>query len=451
MKNNRNLKNFIKVQPANNQDIEDSKRLTNPNYESVEENLMNKLLPKELILRIFSYLDVVTLCRCATVSKYWNTLALDGINWQYVDLFDFQTDIKGSVVENLSRRCGSFLKNMSLENCKWISDDAIKKLCLNCKNIEILNFKQCLKLTDLTCIYISKYLHNLKSVNFDSCNISDNGIKALCENCHSLESIDISHCRNISSEGVSILAKNCSKLKYFVSKYLTVIIDSSFKQLVQNCSNLQHVSLQNCHNLTDDSLTALANNCHNLQFLCISNCKHLTDSTLQALGKNCPKLKILEASGCSFFSDNGFIPLSKGCHLLERMDLEECNRITDSTLQNLSLNCPSLRHLTLSRCEFITDEGIKLISSSNCASESLQVLELDNCPLITDLSLEQLYQCQGLTKVELYDCQLITKSGIKRLENKLPKVKVHAYFAPNAISTNQRPSRSCSCRCCNIL
>jgi F-box/leucine-rich repeat protein 2/20 len=53
-------------------------------------------------------------------------LALDGINWQYVDLFDFQTDIKGSVVENLARRCGSFLKNMSLENCKWISDDAIK-------------------------------------------------------------------------------------------------------------------------------------------------------------------------------------------------------------------------------------------------------------------------------------------------------------------------------------
>ena len=48
------------------------------------------------------------------------------------------------------------------------------------------------------------------------------------------------------------------------------------------------------------------------------------------------------------------------------------------------------------------------------------MLELDNCPLITDLSLEQLYQCQGLTKVELYDCQLITKSGIKRLENKLP-------------------------------
>lgn len=34
-----------------------------------EEALINKRLPKELLLRIFSYLDVVSLCRCAQVSK----------------------------------------------------------------------------------------------------------------------------------------------------------------------------------------------------------------------------------------------------------------------------------------------------------------------------------------------------------------------------------------------
>ena len=55
---------------------------------------------------------------------------------------------------------------------------------------------------------------------------------------------------------------------------------------------------------------------------------------------------------------------------------------------------------------------------SNCAAvtETLQVLELDNCPLITDASLEQLYKCQSLLQLELYDCQLITKNGIKKLQ-----------------------------------
>lgn len=31
------------------------------------------------------------------VSKQWNILALDGSNWQKIDLFDFQRDIEVSV------------------------------------------------------------------------------------------------------------------------------------------------------------------------------------------------------------------------------------------------------------------------------------------------------------------------------------------------------------------
>jgi hypothetical protein len=42
--------------------------VTNQNY-CFNENLVDKFLPKELIIRIFSYLDVVTLCRAAQVSK----------------------------------------------------------------------------------------------------------------------------------------------------------------------------------------------------------------------------------------------------------------------------------------------------------------------------------------------------------------------------------------------
>ncbi|KAF3430247.1 hypothetical protein E2986_11564 [Frieseomelitta varia] len=59
-----------------------------------DEAQINKKLPKELLLRIFSYLDVVSLCRCAQVSKAWNVLALDGSNWQRIDLFDFQRDVE---------------------------------------------------------------------------------------------------------------------------------------------------------------------------------------------------------------------------------------------------------------------------------------------------------------------------------------------------------------------
>lgn len=71
---------------------------------------------------------------------------------------------------------------------------------------------------------------------------------------------------------------------------------------------------------------------------------------------------------------------------------------------------------SLSHCELITDEGIRQLALSPCAAENLAVLELDNCPLITDASLDHLLQaCHNLERIELYDCQLITRSGIRRL------------------------------------
>ncbi len=45
---------------------------------------------------------------------------------------------------------------------------------------------------------------------------------------------------------------------------------------------------------------------------------------------------------------------------------------------------------SLSHCELITDDGIRQLGSGPCAHDRLEVIELDNCPLITDASLEHL-------------------------------------------------------------
>lgn len=79
-------------------------------------------------------------------------------------------------------------------------------------------------------------------------------------------------------------------------------------------------------------------------------------------------------------------------------------------LKNVFLPSQSLSH-----CELITDEGILHLSSSTCGHERLRVLELDNCLLVTDASLEHLENCRGLERLELYDCQQVTRAGIKRM------------------------------------
>ena len=115
--------------------------------ESDDFALINEKLPRELLLKIFSFLDVISLCRCAQVSKAWNTLALDGSNWMHVDLFNFQIDVLAPVVENLSLRCGGFLRKLSLKGCKSITDSALKVFAQNCNNIEMLDLFDC-KISD---------------------------------------------------------------------------------------------------------------------------------------------------------------------------------------------------------------------------------------------------------------------------------------------------------------
>lgn len=98
------------------------------------------------------------------------------------------------------------------------------------------------------------------------------------------------------------------------------------------------------------------------------------------------------------------------------MDLEDCNSITDVTLQHLNHGCPNLSSLALSHCELLTDNGLAEFCASH--KECIQVLELDNCPLITDATLDYMKPLKNLERVDLYDCALITKEAIKRFKVK---------------------------------
>uniref|UniRef100_A0A671NQ37 F-box/LRR-repeat protein 2-like n=1 Tax=Sinocyclocheilus anshuiensis TaxID=1608454 RepID=A0A671NQ37_9TELE len=375
-------------------------------FSNSDEALINKKLPKELLLRIFSFLDVVTLCRCAQVSKAWNVLALDGSNWQKIDLFNFQTDIEGRVVENISKRCGGFLRQLSLRGCLSVGDASMKTFAQNCRNIEHLNLNGCTKITDSTCVSLSKF-------------------------CSKLRHLDLTSCVSITNHALKV---HTSIQAHTHTKHFDKTLNYYYT-----------------FQITDDGFVSLCRGCHKLQMVCVSGCSNITDASLTALGLNCQRLKILEAARCSHVTDAGFTVLARNCHDLEKMDLEECILVTDNTLVQLSIHCPRLQALSLSHCELVTDDGIRHLSSSVCGQERLQVVELDNCPLITDITLEHLKSCQRLERIELYDCQQVTRAGIKRIRAHLPEIKVHAYFAPVTPPPSVHGGGQRLCRCCVIL
>uniref|UniRef100_A0A8C5TL00 F-box and leucine rich repeat protein 2 n=1 Tax=Malurus cyaneus samueli TaxID=2593467 RepID=A0A8C5TL00_9PASS len=314
-------------------------------FSNNDEALINKKLPKELLLRIFSFLDIVTLCRCAQVSKAWNVLALDGSNWQRIDLFNFQTDIEGRVVENISKRCGGFLRQLSLRGCLGVGDSSLKTFAQNCRNIEHLNLNGCTKITD-------------------------------SEGCRNLEHLNLSWCDQITKDGIEALVKGCSGLKALFLRGCTQLEDEALKHIQNHCHELVILNLQSCTQISDEGIVKICRGCHRLQSLCVSGCSNLTDASLTALGLNCPrlntliqlsihcpKLQALSLSHCELITDDGILHLSNstcGHERLQVLELDNCLLITDVTLEHLE-NCHNLERIELYDCQQVTRAGIKRI------------------------------------------------------------------------------------------
>jgi len=122
--------------------------------------------------------------------------------------------------------------------------------------------------------------------------------------------------------------------------------------------------------------------------------------------------------------------------------------------------------LTLSSGELITDEALRSLSQAQAANPILKVLELDNCPLITDDGLNHLSRLSTLQRLEIYDCQQLSRQGIRSIASAIPFIKVHAYFAPSTPPAGMAPDIGADnpidamapnqqnrtiCRCCSIL
>lgn len=419
-----------------------------------DQDLINTKLPKELILRIFSFLDIVSLCRCAQVSKYWNKLALDGDNWQSVNLFDFRVAVQGQVVENLSRRCGDFLKRLTLRGCRSVSDSSMQTFSKNCRNLEEINLDDCKQLTDETCKSLAANCHKLSHLNIASCNVTDEALAAIGEGCKLLKHINISNCNKIRPAGIEILAKNCTHLVSFIAIACgeATINDESLKVLSQHCYKLKMINLNGCSAVTDVGVKYLADNCHQLFYCCLSKCFALTDEALVSLSQGCPQLKTLGLVGCHSLNDHGFQALTKNCKQLQDLDLEDCVLITDLTLYYLTNNCNNLKRLALSHCDRITDEGIKYIGTNLKCAESIQYLELDNCPLLTDAAIDHLIACKHLKRLDIYDNNRISRQATKKLYTYLPQLAIHTYFqASTPLEQVVTEARQRYCRCCSIL
>lgn len=321
-----------------NQSMASSGILLSPsNPPEAGENLIDSILPKELLLRVYSFLDTVSLCRAAQVSKYWNQLALDGQNWSCVNLFDFQVDITSSVIQRLSSRTGGFLNTLILKGCRTVTDDSMSMLAESCPNLTVLNLEDCVKLSDLTCVSVAKYCPSIINLNLTGLNITDTSLNALSSSpklTSRLQHLNVNFCSKLTSSGLisllrslpeTILASNgegkicdheqsSNDVQHIDHDQMITTTGNGWNNVNGNTisfnknnnlkkpfSSLKTFSAKMAVQLiTNESITELVNNAaSSLQSLVLTGCTNLTDEGVTAIGAHCSNLIILTLSQCS--------------------------------------------------------------------------------------------------------------------------------------------------------
>ncbi|CCH42344.1 Antagonist of mitotic exit network protein 1 [Wickerhamomyces ciferrii] len=128
-----------------------------------------------------------------------------------------------------------------------------------------------------------------------------------------------------------------------------------------------------------------------LKKLILPGSKIVNDEFITKVSLMCPKLEILDLRACELISDNSIVQIAQNCSNLINLNLGRHlngHLITDNSLINLSRNT-KIQTLGMAGCA-ITDRGVWELAI-NC-SDSLQRLSINNCYMLTNLSLPSIFQ-----------------------------------------------------------
>ncbi|CAM9365607.1 unnamed protein product [Lampetra fluviatilis] len=412
-------------------------------------------LPPRAALKIFSYLDIMNLVKCAGVCRSWKVISQASILWSRMDLFPARGRIDDNVVSRLLRRCRPFLLHLSLRGCTMIGPPAFRAVS-ECKNLQDLNLSECMGLTDQMVAIVAEGCRSLLYLNLAYTNIGDGSLRALARFCLPLQYLSLAYCCKFTDKGLRYLATRtgCRRLLYLDLSGCTQTSVDAFQSIATNCHGLLSLVLNDIPTLTDGCLLPLIEVNRGLQSLSLLGSPHISDATFKAVAKCC-KLASLQTEGNEQMSDDAVRAVCQGCAGLGSLQVVGCSSLTDGALKAVSA-LRKLHLLNVSDCAKLTDAGLRHLTEGAAAAH-LHELNLSNCVRVSDLTLTRLIpKCQSMTHLSLRYCDQLTDAGLELLGN-MPALVALDLAGTNiqdqglaAIGTNSRLKELCISQCVAI-
>ncbi|KAK7351311.1 hypothetical protein VNO77_10655 [Canavalia gladiata] len=375
----------------------------------------NKMyLTDDLLHMVFSFLDHPNLCKAACVCKRWRTASAHEDFWRNLNFEEW--NISAEQFEDICRR---YPKATAVSVSGPTVYSLKVKTISSLRNLEVLTLGRG-HIAD-SFFHALADLSMLKRLSINDA-ILGSGIQEISVNHDRLCHLQLTKCR------VMRIAVRCPQLETMSLKR------SNMAQAILNCPLLQELDIASCHKLPDSVIRSAATSCPQLVSLDMSNCSCVSDETLREISLNCANLSFLDASYCpnvslesvrlpmltvlKLHSCEGITSASMAAishsYMLEVLELDNCSLLT-----SVSLDLPRLQNIRLVHCRKFADLKLMtiMLSSilvSNCpalhhiniTSNSLQKLAIPKQDSLTTLAL----QCQSLQEVDLSECESLTDS-----------------------------------------
>lgn len=293
-------------------------------------------LPANIMLQVFNFLDVKTLCASSTVCRLWYHLVCDRSLWKYVDLSLWPLSLRTlwKIVRN--RLSDSALELLikgfigTTKKSENISPSLLEEIKTKCPSLETLGLCYC----DLRNVPAQCLPRNLKSLLLDHSIVPLGWFEGLqCEQFFpNLLELNLTYCTRVENSDL----RNITKLK-----------------------TLENLNLSYCYRVGDEGIQHIAHNLRNLTVLDLSNCPNITDLGLHHIGRHLTGLKKLNLLSSWRITDAGILSLVHSLAELEYLNLSSCKEVTNVGLAEIHDKCKKLKVLDISGCTGILERDVR--------------------------------------------------------------------------------------------
>lgn len=177
---------------------------------------------------------------------------------------------------------------------------------------------------------------------------------------------------------------------------------------------LEAISLSGAYRLSDKGLRALVESSPSLKSLKLESCTRVADGGSTCLSALCgvaESLEVLSLKLCDM-DDNNLLHVLPKLQSLQHLELDGQPYITDTLICEIAANLP-LKSLHLAGCRGVTDDGVVAVASF---CPMLESIVLDDLPKVSDRGVVALAEgCKHLKRVSLRQCTGVSASALSQL------------------------------------